>query len=101
VLSLRSAHDDSGSRIFTYVMIAPDRILKGFSPGQSFILRVPGGTVGDISQAVLGSASPFSVGDTVILFLDGPDNENQYKILDGPLGKFSVLPDPVGRGCRD
>jgi len=88
VLEVKSAWDEEGSKIFTYVKIAIDEYWKGEGP-REMVLRVPGGTVGDITLWVEDAPS-FEVGEEVVLFLNDIEFfrltgwfQGKYKIING------------------
>jgi len=67
VLDVRSAWNDEGTGIFTYVTLEVTGRLHGNSDNQ-IVIRVPGGTVGDFTTVMEG-APTFDVGDDVVAFI--------------------------------
>jgi hypothetical protein len=94
VTSVNSAFDQSGASIFTTVGIQVSRILRGTMPSgvSSVNIQIRGGTVGQISSVIPGSPS-FASGESVVVFLDGPDASGKYSIPDQALGTFHIMTD--------
>jgi len=95
VLALRSHPGPQGGLIFTEVSIAPIEWWKGTGGPQPIAVRVEGGTIGDIGQAVSGAPS-FTPGDEVVLFLRRIAT-GLYDVHRLGLGKFLVRPGAGGR----
>jgi len=94
VLGIESAAR-ADAPIRTYVAIDPEEILVGELPLAPFVIREPGGVVGERAEWVFG-APEFRVGERVLLFLKkGPDGV--LHTLHLALGKFSVQREPDGR----
>ena len=75
VLSVRSAWDEAGSRIFTTIDVKVVERWKGAAdaagkPAEHLTIVQPGGTVGDISMTIAG-LSTFSEGERAVVFLRG------------------------------
>jgi hypothetical protein len=67
VVDIRSAWNDEGTAIFTFVTLEVKGRLSGRSDNQ-LVVRVPGGTVGNFSSVMEG-APEFTVGDDVVAFI--------------------------------
>src|SRR5258706_264333 len=67
VVDVRSAWNDEGSAVFTYVTLEVRGRLHGVSDNQ-IVVRVPGGTVGDFTSEMEG-APQFHKGDHVVAFI--------------------------------
>jgi hypothetical protein len=67
VIDVRSAWNDEGSAIFTYVTLEVTGRLHGPADGQ-LVVRVPGGTVGDFTSEMEG-APVFHQGDHIVAFI--------------------------------
>jgi hypothetical protein len=67
VVDVRSAWNDEGSAIFTFVTLQVVGRLHGTAPEQ-LVVRVPGGTVGDFTTVMEG-APTFEPGEEVVTFL--------------------------------
>lgn len=78
VQSQNSRWDQAGKHIITEVVIAVDSRFKG-APNSTVTIQRLGGTVGDITQKVVGEAS-FSIGEEVFLFL------RDYKMMPSSQG---------------
>lgn len=88
VLRIETAAPDERGALFTYVHVAPDRVLKGHIPRQSVVLREPGGQYGDTVEWLHGTPT-FWVGERVLVFLArNPDGTLQTNNL--ALGKFAI-----------
>jgi hypothetical protein len=80
--------------IVSYVTFKIEDSLKG-NPGQSYTIRMLGGTVGDESMGVT-DAPKFEVGDRDVLFVQ--NNGSQFIPLVGIMhGRFHVQRDQAGR----
>lgn len=87
VVSIESAAQD-GEPIHSYIAIDPEQVVKGDLPLSPFVIKEPGGTVGDRVEWVYG-VPEFSVGERVLLFLkEGPDGTLHTAHLS--LGKFAI-----------
>jgi hypothetical protein len=67
VVDVRSAWNDEGSAIFTYVTLDVKGRLHGAADNQ-LVVRVPGGTVGDFTSVMEG-APQFEKGDNIVAFI--------------------------------
>jgi hypothetical protein len=74
-------------RIITDVEIQVTEALKG-EPGSTVLLIQPGGSVGDIGQAVHGSAS-FTPGEEVVVFLERK-GASAFRLSGMAQGKYQV-----------
>lgn len=94
VTSVNSAFDQSGASIITTVGIQVSRVLRGAIPSGTSSINVQfrGGTVGQISSVMPGSPS-FTIGESVVVFLGGPDASGKYSIPDQALGTFHIMTD--------
>jgi len=95
VVGMRSHPGAGGGLIFTEVSILPIEWWKGAPTQQPIAVRVEGGTIGDIGQAVAG-APAFAPGDEVVLFLRRIA-AGLYDVERFGLGKFAVKQAPGGR----
>jgi hypothetical protein len=94
VTAIESAAADPDGRIYTYVHVEPDRIIKGSLDNRPLVLREPGGTVGDQREWIFG-APEFWVGERSLLFLTrNPDGTLQTHSL--AMGKFTLSVDLAG-----
>jgi hypothetical protein len=88
VASAESAWNAEKTAIFTTVRLRVSESVKGSKPGD-ILLRVEGGQVGDIAQAVSGGLS-FAQGEQVVLFL------KSESVLGGPQGVYAVDGGKIG-----
>jgi hypothetical protein len=94
VVALESSWDAGRSRIFTAVSVRVSDSYTGASNDpQTIRLLLLGGTVGDVTLAVLGQPS-FEMGERVFLFLSPSWNAGGYPVVAGEHGKFTVSTDP-------
>ena len=96
---------ESSGLIFTRVTLQPIEWWKGAGLPSPVVLRVPGGTVGELTQTVEGVAA-FSSSEEVVVFLRKLGEEagtGVYAVERLALGKFSVVGPPGGpaRAVRD
>lgn len=82
----------SSGLIFTRVTLQPVEWWKGSGPRATVVVRVPGGTVGELTQTVEGVAA-FAPREEVVVFLRKLGDEPGaavYAVERLALGKFSV-----------
>ena len=98
------AGGESSGLIFTRVTLQPIEWWKGTGTPAQVVLRVPGGTVGELTQTVDGVAA-FSPREEVVVFLRKLGEEPGtavYAVERLALGKFSVGGRPgAARAVRD
>jgi hypothetical protein len=99
------AGGESSGVIFTRVTLQPVEGWKGSGPRATVVVRVPGGTVGELTQTVDGVAA-FGPREEVVVFLRKLGDEPGaavYAVERLALGKFSVgqAPGRAGRAVRD
>jgi hypothetical protein len=90
-ISIKSEWNDERTKIFTYITIAPQNLLKGDRMPRSITIKQPGGEVGDIGMRVDG-VSVFEEGEDVLLFLER-DQRDSYRTLGLSQGKFAITTD--------
>jgi hypothetical protein len=90
--------------IFTRITLQPVEWWKGGPSQRPVVVRVPGGTVGELTQTVEGVAA-FAPREEVVVFLRKLGDEPGgavYGVTSFALGKFSVAGPPGGaRAVRD
>jgi hypothetical protein len=91
VLSVQSGLDKQ-DRIFTYVTLRVQEVLKGNLTQRRIVLKQPGGEYGNRGSLVFG-APQFKVGENVVLYLD-TWRDGSLRVHQMSLGKFSVIDDP-------
>ena len=99
------AGGESGGLIFTRVTLQPLEWWKGGGTPAPMVVRVPGGSMGDLTQTVDGVAS-FAPREEVVVFLRKLGDEpggSVYAVESFALGKFSVgrPPGSPARAVRD
>ena len=92
----------SSGLIFTRVTLQPVEWWKGGAAGARVVVRVPGGSVGGLTQTVDG-VSAFAPGEEVVVFLRKLGDEQGaavYAVERLALGKFTVVTKSA-RAVRD
>lgn len=88
VLRIETGAPDERGALYTYIHVAPDRVLKGHIARATVVLREPGGQYGETVEWLHGTPT-FWVGERVLVFLArNPDGTLQTNNLG--LGKFAV-----------
>jgi ribosomal protein S16 len=82
---------DSNNRIFTYVTLKVQEVLKGQISERKIVIKEPGGEVGSRGTLVFGTPR-FVRGDRVLLYLDTWD-DGSLRVHQMFLGRFSVAQD--------
>ena len=88
VESVASHWNATRTQIVTDVAVRVSEYVKGDGP-QTLKLRMLGGTVGEITMAVLGQAE-FKPDEDVFLFLSPTWESGDFPVVQGEHGKFSV-----------
>jgi PKD repeat protein len=84
------------NRPVTLVTLQVMEAFKG-SPDATFLLRLPGGRVGDAFWEIPGSPT-FSRGEEVVLMLGAhPDHPGELRLTEFGLSKFDIVADDSGR----
>jgi hypothetical protein len=90
-LSIESGLDEHGGRIFTYVTLRVQEVIKGNVTGRRIVLKQEGGQVAGRGSIIFGTPR-FSLGERVLLYLDTwPDGSFRVHLMF--LGKFSIIND--------
>jgi PKD domain len=98
VLSTRVLLEALGDeqRPVTLVTLGLVEAIKG-APGSQFVVRLPGGRVGDIAWWIPGTPG-FAVGSDVVLMLAAhPGHPGQLRLTELGLSKFDIVTDDAGR----
>src|SRR5215212_6046574 len=69
VISMESAFDEQGDRIYTYITIKVKEVLKGNITERRIVIKEMGGQVGDRGFTVYGNPQ-FALDEKVLLYLD-------------------------------
>jgi hypothetical protein len=94
VAAKRSEWNADGTKIYTIITLAVDEYHKGGLNENSLDIRYLGGSVGDITMAVMGQPT-FALNERVFLFL-GPDYTRKDQPFAGNAeGKRVISTDPV------
>ncbi|HSE98694.1 MAG TPA: putative Ig domain-containing protein [Blastocatellia bacterium] len=92
VISIESGLDEHGSRIFTYVTLRVQEVLKGQITARRIVIKEEGGQTPTRGSIIFGSPQ-FAVDEQVLLYLDTwPDGS--FRVHQMFLGKFSIIADP-------
>ena len=91
VLSVTSQLDAEQDRVFTYVTLRVNEILKGQILGRKITIKEPGGEVGNRGSLVFGTPQ-FSRGEKVLLYLD-TWADGSLRVHQMFLGRFSIVPE--------
>jgi hypothetical protein len=91
VLSIESKIDPQDGRIYTYVRLKVQEVLKGDITERKIVIKELGGRVGDKISVVYGNPQ-FKVGEKVLTYLDtwADGSLRTYQMF---LGKFSIQKD--------
>ena len=95
VLNIESSYDTQQDRIYTYVTVKVQQVLKGEISERRIVLKELGGQVGDRGLTIWGNPQ-FKRDERVLLYLDTwkDGSLRTYQML---LGKFTVVKDTDGR----
>lgn len=93
VLAIETGLDQQQDRIYTYVTIKVQEVLKGRITRRKIVLKQPGGQYGSRGSIVFG-APEFAIGENVLIYLD-TWRDGSLRVHQMLLGKFSVIRDPV------
>ncbi|HWP43418.1 MAG TPA: hypothetical protein VNO14_09305, partial [Blastocatellia bacterium] len=91
VLSVGSALDEQQDRIYTYITLRVQEVIKGNITERRIVIKELGGVVGDRAMVIYGNPQ-FVVGERVLLFLDtwADGSLRTYQMF---LGKFNIITD--------
>ena len=92
ILAIETGLDEQQDRIYTYVTLKVQEVLKGRITQRKIVLKQPGGEYGSRGSMVFGTPE-FTVGENVILYLDTWRDGN-LRVHQMLLGKFTVIKDP-------
>jgi len=91
VLSIESSFDERQGRIFTYIKLKVQEVLKGEVTERKITIKELGGQVGDRLSVVYGNPQ-FAVGERVLVYLD-TWQDGSLRTHQMFLGKFSIVRD--------
>ncbi len=91
VLSVGSRLDEQG-RIFTYITVRVQEVLKGQVDERRIVLKQAGGQVGERGSIIFGTPD-FKTGEQVLLYL-GTWPDGSLRVHQLMLGKFSITVNP-------
>ena len=91
-----SGWNEGKTRIYTVTSISVTQSWKGsHTVGSVIDIRQIGGTVGQLTQTVVGNAK-FTVGEDVVVFLERSPTEDMYFVMGMAQGRMGVVPGPNG-----
>ncbi len=93
VLSITSSFDEHQDRIYTYITLKVQEVLKGQINERQIVLKELGGVIDDQALVIFGSAR-YRVGERVLLYLD-TWQDGSLRTRDMFLGKFNIIENPV------
>lgn len=91
ILSIESSFDEQQGRIFTYVKLKVQEVLKGQITERKIVIKELGGRVGERISVVYGNPE-FALGEQVLLYLD-TWKDGSLRTYQMFLGKFSIVRD--------
>src|SRR6266404_4907870 len=92
ILAIETGLDEQQNRIYTYVTLKVQEVLKGQITQRRIVLKQPGGEYGSRGSMVFGTPE-FTVAENVILYLD-TWRDGSLRVHQMLLGKFAVIKDP-------
>jgi hypothetical protein len=96
VRSVQSAWNDAHTQIYTTVTLQVASYYKGGDGGSQLAIRMLGGTVGDVTLAVLEQPR-FTPEEDVVVFLSPQYAQGVFPVVAGDEGKFTETLDPLTR----
>ena len=91
ILSIESRFDEQEGRIYTYIRLKVQEVLKGQISERKIVIKELGGQVGDRLSVVYGNPE-FAVGEKVLMYLD-TWKDGSLRTYQMFLGKFSIVKD--------
>jgi hypothetical protein len=92
VLSIGSGFDEQQNRIFTYITLRVQEVIKGQISEHKIVIKEEGGQVGMRGSRIFGTPE-FTLGEQVLLYLD-TWADGSLRVHQLFLGKFSIVEDP-------
>jgi putative Ig domain-containing protein/matrixin/Ig-like domain-containing protein/S-layer family protein len=92
VVGIESSIDKNTGKIYTYITVKVQEVIKGQIEQRRIVLKELGGQVGDHAMSIYGNPQ-FKRGERVFLYLDtwADGSLRTYQMF---LGKFSIITDP-------
>jgi len=91
ILSIESRFDEQQGRIFTYIKLKVQEVLKGQITERKIVIKELGGQVGDRLSVVYGNPE-FALREQVLMYLD-TWKDGSLRTYQMFLGKFSIVKD--------
>ncbi len=92
VLSIGSSFDEQQNRIFTYITLRVQEVIKGQISERKIVIKEEGGQVGMRGSRIFGTPE-FAPDEQVLLYLD-TWADGSLRVHQLFLGKFSIVKDP-------
>jgi hypothetical protein len=92
VLSVSTGYDEQQDRIYTYITVRVQEVLKGQITERRIVIKEEGGNLGDRGSIVFGTPN-YTRGESVLLYLN-TWNDGSLRTHQMFLGKFNILRDP-------
>lgn len=91
--AIETSFDERSGRIYTYITVKVQEVLKGQITERRVVLKELGGQVGDRASVIYGNPQ-FKKGERVLLYLDtwADGSLRTYQMF---LGKFNIVTDPA------
>ncbi|GMU95152.1 MULTISPECIES: hypothetical protein [Ignavibacterium] len=93
VIEQASQWNNDKTRIYTFVRIRVDELLKGSEYKNEITIKHPGGEIGSIGE-VYSHIPSFSDNEEVLVFLKKSASDGSLRVYGGDEGKFSFYDDP-------
>src|SRR5437868_3613172 len=91
VLNIESSFDEQQDRIYTYITVKVQQVLKGEISERRIVLKELGGQVGNRGLTIWGNPQ-FKRGERVLLYLD-TWKDGSLRTYQMVLGKFTIVTD--------
>ncbi len=75
----------------TDYLVEIEKLVKGFAPGSTFVVRVPGGMGSDGIGLKIWGAPKFRAGERALLFLAPHAEDGTYRVVQMMLGAFHIV----------
>jgi hypothetical protein len=92
VLSIGSSFDEQQNRVFTYITLRVQEVIKGQISERKIVIKEEGGQVGMRGSRIFGTPE-FTLREQVLLYLD-TWADGSLRVHQLFLGKFSIVEDP-------
>jgi hypothetical protein len=94
--SVRADWNDTRTQITTTATFEADRVFRGALAAGPLVVEQLGGTVGNITQTMVGAPS-FKVGERSLLLLAAVPGRDTYRVYGLARGKHRIVAGPTGQ----